>query len=155
MHYRSDLDLKNLKTKFTRPHNHPHDFYCPLCRIKRRIPLKPNPTAKHFAQVFLTAVVFMIATFSFFGFKGIVSFVPFWVVFEALYRMKVRALVPCQHCGFDPYLYLQDRHLAREEVELYWKTKFGEKGIEYPQSRYSKQKSAIETVDLTGNHAER
>ena len=31
---------------------------------------------------------------------GVVAFLPFWTVFETIYRMKVRTLLGCPHCGF-------------------------------------------------------
>jgi hypothetical protein len=58
-----------------------------------------------------------------FGIKGIVLFVPLWIGFEVLYRMRVRAEMSCLECGFDPYLYLSDIPRARLQMEEFWKNK--------------------------------
>ena len=70
---------------------------------------------------------------------------PFWAIFEVIYRWRTRALLPCKECGFDPYLYLIDPELAKKEVEDYWKKKFDDKGIPYPDPNMtaaSKKKKA-------------
>jgi hypothetical protein len=108
-------------------------FYCPQCKVPRKVPYKPSPSLKHYAQVGLTAVVFTMATWNWFTWKGIVAFLPIWVVFETVYRSKLRAALGCEACGFDPILYLVDVKRARREIEEHWKKKFQEKGIPYPQ----------------------
>jgi hypothetical protein len=74
----------------------------------------------------------MIATWKWMSWKGIVSFVPFWTIFELGYRWKMRAALGCPQCGFDPYLFLVDAKWARKEIEAHWRKKFAEKGIPYP-----------------------
>jgi hypothetical protein len=90
------------------------------------------------AQVGLTSIIFMLATWSWFEWKGIVSFLPLWTLFEVIYRARVRAALACGHCGFDPYLYLIDVPRAREVVENHWRKKFAEKGIPYPEKNGGK-----------------
>ncbi len=108
-------------------------FYCPQCRAARTIPCHPRPgTPKHFAQIALTAAFFMLLTWPWFTWKGIVSFVPFWLIFETIYRARVRVVVACPHCGFDPFLYLNDVKRARAEMETHWRKIFAAKGIPYP-----------------------
>ncbi len=110
-------------------------FFCPLCATPRRLGMHPKPGQPiHYAQVFSAAMFFTLITWSFFEWKGIVSFVPFWIAFEIFYRAKVRASVACKKCGFDPVLYLVDVDRARSAVESHWKVKFEEKGIPYPGS---------------------
>lgn len=93
-------------------------YYCPHCRAERMLPYSPRPgTPRHALQIGLTAVVFMLATWPWLGFKGIVSFVPFWMIFEFFYRTKMRAALACTRCGFDPFLYLTDVKRARIQVE--------------------------------------
>ncbi len=111
-------------------------FFCPLCSSPRRLGMHPKPGQPiHYAQVFSTAMFFTLITWSFFEWKGIVSFVPLWIAFEVFYRAKVRASVVCKKCGFDPVLYLVDVERARAAVVSHWKVKFEEKGIPYPVSR--------------------
>ncbi|MGK5081851.1 hypothetical protein WDW37_01000 [Bdellovibrionota bacterium FG-1] len=108
-------------------------FICPLCATQRKIPCQPQPTARHYAQMALTAAFFTLLTWYWFSWKGMVSFIPFWIIFEAIYRGRVRVAMRCPHCGFDPYLYLVDVKLARQEVESHWRKKFADKGVPYPE----------------------
>lgn len=126
-------DLKLIEKSYwkSRKKNH-FEFICPQCRAERRIAYQPKPGLKHVFQIGLTSVVFMLATWSIFEWKGIVSFVLFWTVFEIIYRLKVRIAMACPHCGFDPYLYLTDVPRARAEIEHFWRDKFKEKGIPFP-----------------------
>ena len=107
-------------------------FYCPQCKIPRKVPYRPQPSAKNYAQVGLTAVVFTLLTWNWFTWKGLVAFVPLWVIFETIYRSRMRAALNCENCGFDPVLYLVDTQRAREEIQNHWKKKFEERGIPYP-----------------------
>ncbi|OFZ83113.1 MAG: hypothetical protein A3K03_10110 [Bdellovibrionales bacterium RIFOXYD1_FULL_44_7] len=118
-------------------------FFCPFCRAERRLPYNPRPgRLKHYIQVGLTAIVFTCVTWKWFQFKGLVSFLPFWAIFEIFYRTRVRVALSCPHCGFDPYLYLSDVKKAREEIENYWRKKFVEKGIPYPEKDKTKAATA-------------
>jgi hypothetical protein len=114
-------------------------FYCPQCKIPRRVPYRSTPGGfKHFAQIGLTAAVVTLATWPWFEWKGAVAFLPLWIVFEVLYRSRVRAALNCEQCGFDPILYLADVKSARREIEAHWKRKFEEKGIPYPDKNQIK-----------------
>ena len=108
-------------------------FLCPLCTTQRRVAYSPRPTPKHFMQLGLTAAIITMITWPWFGIKGLVSFLPIWTIFEMIYRTKVRAALYCESCGFDPVLYLVDTKLARTEVETFWRKKFEEKGVPYPE----------------------
>jgi hypothetical protein len=87
----------------------------------------------HLVQIGLTATIIMLASWSWFEWKGIVSFFPLWMLFEVFFRARVRAALACSQCGFDPYLYMIDVPRAREVVENHWRKKFAEKGIPYPE----------------------
>lgn len=113
-------------------------FYCPLCRTSRRLTFKPRgfsglAATKHAAQVGLTAAFFTVITWSWFNWKGIISFIPIWIASEIIYRIKLRAALACPHCGFDPHLYTIDVNLARKEIENHFRKKFSEKSIPYPE----------------------
>lgn len=73
-----------------------------------------------------------------FGVKGLVLFVPFWAIFETVYRLKVRGLLACPHCGFNPYLLLSNEERAKTEVREFWKKKLEAKGIPLPESHQQK-----------------
>ncbi len=108
-------------------------FFCPLCRTPHRVRFRPQPGgAKHVAQVGLTSMIVMWSLSPWMGWKGILSFLPLWTAFEVIYRIKVREALHCDQCGFDPYLYLVDRKVARREVEAFWRKKFEDKGLPYP-----------------------
>ena len=95
-------------------------FFCPCCRISRVITLHPNPIQlKNFLRVGIASVFFTLAAWSFLGIKGLVSFVPLWMIFEFFYRAKVRQMLFCKNCGFDPYLYKTDIKKARDAVVKY------------------------------------
>lgn len=117
-------------------------FYCPQCKIPRRVPYRPKPAPKHYAQVVLTSVVFTLLTAGWFSWKGVVIFLPLWIGFEVVYRGRVRAALHCEQCGFDPVLYLVDVKRARREIEQHWKKKFEEKGIPYPPPKNEAVKTA-------------
>lgn len=99
-------------------------FYCPLCRKPRASQIRPEVgTLKHFLQVGILTAVVTLALYPWFDWKGVVSFLPLWVIFEVSYRSKVRQSLKCLNCGFDPVLYLKDVGLARKEVESFWQEK--------------------------------
>jgi hypothetical protein len=129
----SEKNAEDLKSLWRERHSKILSFYCPQCRVSRRAPTHPDPARLgNFLRVGLCALVFTIFTWSWFSWKGIVSFVPFWAAFELFHRSRVRGMLACPHCGFDPYLYLVDVKLARKEIEDHWKRKFAEHGIPYP-----------------------
>ena len=112
-----------------------YTFFCPHCRAERRLAHHPNPyQLKHLLQVGLTAIVFTILFYSWFTWKGVVSFIPFWMVFEIYFRIRVRGELFCQACGFDPFLFLTDMQRARREIQDHWRKKFAEKGIPFPET---------------------
>jgi hypothetical protein len=108
-------------------------FICPLCSSPRKLAQQPRPTPTHYAQIGLTAAIFTLITWHWFEWKGIISFLPMWTVFEVIYRARVRAAMRCTQCGFDPYLYLVDVKRARTDIESHWRKKFAEKNIPYPE----------------------
>jgi hypothetical protein len=96
-------------------------YFCPLCKVTRRLAYQPRLSARHFVQVGLTSAVLTLLTWSWFSWKGIVSFIPLWIAFEMIFRSRMRADFLCSNCGFDPYLYLTDLDRAREGIEKHWK----------------------------------
>ena len=124
---------RNLKSFWRERNGALWSFICPLCRVERRLPLGPRPgTLKHFFQIGLLTVVFAILCWSKLSGRGFIAFIPFWSIFEVLYRWKLRILLPCSQCGFDPYLFSSDVKRAQQEVEHHWRKKFADKGIPYP-----------------------
>lgn len=94
--------------------------------------MKPNPGGvSHYFQIALTAAIFTLLTWTWFEWKGMISFLPIWIGFEVMYRIKFRAMAPCPLCGFDPYLQLIDSERAKEITVQFWKKKFEEQGKEF------------------------
>lgn len=125
----------NVKSYWNRRRPDVFDYFCAQCRSPRRSLQRPRPTPRNYAQVALTVVCFMLATWSWFGWKGVVAFVPFWIAFEVGFRIRTRAAAQCDKCGFDPFLYKVDVGWARREIEQHWRRKFAEKGIPFPGSK--------------------
>lgn len=100
-------------------------FYCPLCATERRSTLTPRIGSRHYFRVGVAAMAVTLALWPWLGIRGLVSFLPMWVVFESVYRVRSRAKLVCSQCGFDPVLYLADRKKAREDVVEFWKQKLG------------------------------
>ncbi|MBI4925694.1 MAG: hypothetical protein HY843_07200 [Bdellovibrio sp.] len=100
------------------------NFICPTCKAQRMIIGGPRPKQKHYVQVGLTSAVFTLLTWPVFSWKGLVSFIPFWMVFEIFYRIKIRALVGCPHCGFDPYLFLSHEEKAKQQMKDHLEKKY-------------------------------
>ena len=126
-----DLEAQ-IKSFWTDQNSKLWSFICPHCTSPRRVRYQPRPGGFHYVQIGLTAIVFTLAAWPMFNWKGLVSFLPFWLTFETIYRMKTRTALACPHCGFDPILYLTDIPKARAEIESHFRKKFAEKGIAYP-----------------------
>lgn len=138
-----DLDHEQIKSLWKSRYRDIWQFYCPQCRAPRRVPYRPRPGGvRQVSQVVITAVFFTLVTWNWFGWKGMVSFLPFWTIFEAVYRSRVRAALSCPQCGFDPYLYLVDVERARREIEGHWRRKFAEKGIPFPEKNPAPEPAA-------------
>jgi hypothetical protein len=109
------------------------EFYCPYCKLKRRLPYRSRPGGvKQVAQVGLTTAFVAVLTWPWFDWKGLVAFVPLWAVYEMIYRSRLRVALLCSNCGFDPYLYLTDIQKARTELEKHLRVKYEKKGIPFP-----------------------
>lgn len=125
-------------------------YFCPLCKSERALPHPPNPNSRRaVVQVALTTAFFTLVTYSWLGFKGLVAAVPFWVIYETLFRARVRAKLACTNCGFDPFLAIQDVKRAKAEVETHWRKKFEEKGIPYPEKGRKPQNPAQEAENTS------
>lgn len=80
-------------------------------------------------QVILTTAFFVVVTWNWWQWKGIVALVPFWTLFEFVYRLRLRGYLACPHCGFDANLFMVDQNRAREEVKRHVRKKYEERGI--------------------------
>ena len=112
-------------------------FYCVGCNRERRLaPPAKVGSLKFNAHILITTLFFSMITFPIFHFKGPLFFlIPVGLVFEAVYRIKMRSSLVCPDCSFDPILYLVDREKATRQVEEVWRKKFEEKGFPYPEQK--------------------
>ena len=124
--WKRDRDLfprSKLRLDLDGKHRH-WTFYCPLCAVTRTLKQPPQPGQPiHYLQVGLCAVIFSLATQPWLDWKGLVSFVPFWMIFEIAYRLRMRARLRCGECGFDPFLAMTDVVRAKREVASHWERK--------------------------------
>ncbi len=108
-------------------------FLCPICKSDRRLAFQPGFGRRHQVfQILFSASFFTLICWPWFQWKGMVSFVPIWTVFELIYRSRMRAAVGCPHCGFDPYLFAVDFKRAQNEMDVHWRKKFADRGLPYP-----------------------
>src|SRR3990167_2569508 len=108
-------------------------FYCPNCKTPRELPFKPRVgTSRDYVAVGLASAAFTLALWPWLGLKGLVAFLPILFFYETYWRVRMRSVLPCGKCGFDPFLYLRDVSEARAAIERFWRAKLAEKGIPYP-----------------------
>ncbi len=146
----SQNDLKTLekvtglKSIWKRIESEGFRFYCVGCNRERRLaPPAKAGSPKFFAHILVTASFLTVLTFHWLQIKGFVFFViPVGLVFEAIYRMKMRDALVCPDCAFDPVLYLVDQKKAVRQVEEVWRKKFEEKGFPYPGEKKRPSRSA-------------
>lgn len=116
--------LRGSSTWKNSPSRHsPWRFYCPFCGVSRALRSAPRPGLRHFGQVLLTTIVFTAMAWPIFGVRGLFLLLPFWIAFEFLYRVRVRAELACADCGFDPALYVSDSGRARRDMQAFWEKK--------------------------------
>ncbi len=99
------------------------EFYCPVCKAKRRTFYWPSPRKKHYISLGVLAFCLTGVLWPLFGFKGFFLNFPIWGLFEFFYRARARQSLICPHCGFDPYLYKYDVKLARQKIEQFFEEK--------------------------------
>ncbi len=99
------------------------EFFCPVCKAQRRSFYWPSPRLKHYISLSVFAIIVTLILFPFFGYKGVFVNLPFWGVFEFIYRARARQSLICPHCGFDPYLYKHDVKLARQKMDEFFEEK--------------------------------
>jgi hypothetical protein len=139
--------LKNLERQQYR-------FFCVSCKKERHL----SPPARigsplFFVQMMLTTAFCALLAWPWMGWKGALAFlIPVGLIFEVGTRLKMRSILVCPDCQFDPILYLVNREKAVAEVEAAWKKKFEEKGLIYPERRSQKvpRRRSLDLVMTSG-----
>jgi RNase P subunit RPR2 len=129
-------------------------FYCPQCRAERRLPAAPRISLRHWMQIGITTLVLTAALWPFFGLKGLIVFVPLWAGFELVFRSRMRIVLACPSCGFDPFLYIRDVKLARAEMEKFWRSRYQEKGLPFPGDPVASNLAGPPATSATGKDAQ-
>ena len=138
-------------------------FFCPLCKYHQSTSTIEKVQLKHHVSIFLATIACTLLMFPIFGFNGLLLYLVFWSGFDFFYRLRKRQALICQSCGFDPFLYKHDMHLARKALRKHWEKRIekenlfsrlklknyetarvkpqGEVGAEAPQERGEAKKS--------------
>lgn len=115
-------------------------FYCVSCHRERLLAVPARAGSFQFnIHVLVTTAFLMLVTWPLFHFKGVVLFIPIWAAFEGFYRMKMRSVLVCPDCDFDPVLYMVDRDQAVQKVEDVWRRKFEKMGHPFPERKRNGQ----------------
>jgi hypothetical protein len=108
-------------------------FFCPVCEAPHQMALPSEPSSRRvILRLLALTAFFTLVGWSVFEIRGLVSIVLFAAVYEFYYRLKLRTLLRCGKCGFDPYLYVVDEKQAKQDFETNWRTQFRNLGIPYP-----------------------
>jgi len=104
-------------------------FICPLCRYPQRTNTIRSIGLRHHAQMALLTIVVLALAFPVFGWKALMFYLVFWAAFEFFYRLRKRQALVCESCGFDPFLYRQNVHLARKELRRHWEARIEKENL--------------------------
>lgn len=122
-------------------------FFCPLCRTQRAFVHTPRLMLKHYIQIAMLTVIFVMVTYPLMEFRGFPIFFVFWGVFELTKRWIFREEIPCPHCGFDASWYKKNVPTAKRLVEEFWKNKdAGKSDIESAQGAIAASKKPSESA---------
>ena len=136
--YKKETSLQELtrQSVFRAKHDKKFRYFCPLCNHPSSTPLHPEPFSfKNVSRVLLASLLIMGASWNFFEWRGVLSFVPLWICFEVIYRLTVRTRLNCSNCGFDPILFLANPDKARQELKGYWRKKLELGGIPFKEEK--------------------
>ena len=96
------------------------DFFCPVCSRARVMPYGPRPWgARAIARVAVATALTTMGLWPWCGLKALVSFVPYGLIYELVFRIHTRTVLRCSQCGFDPTLALADAKRAKQEITAF------------------------------------
>jgi hypothetical protein len=130
----------SIKTIWKKIEDQGFRFFCVGCNQERRLaPPSAVGSPKFFAHILISTAFLSTLTYPWLHWKGLYAFlIPVGLVFEMIYRMKMRASLVCPACSFDPMLYMVNRDKAVRQVEETWRKKFADHGIPYPELKKQK-----------------
>ena len=95
-------------------------FFCPLCRSERAITIGHRLSLMNYIQISLMTLMITASLYDWVELRGLLSFFPLWIGFEAVRRILFSRQVPCPHCGFDASWYKRDVKVAKRLVGEFW-----------------------------------
>lgn len=117
------VSKRPLEARVYKYKNKNRNFFCPLCRTERNVPVSPRLTKKNHLQIILTSIVLGGLLFPIVGVESFTVFFLVWGLFELAIRSDFKKQVPCPHCGFDATWYKRDVKVARQKVAEFWAQK--------------------------------
>ena len=137
---RESMKGPSVKSIWKKIENQGFKFYCVGCNKERRqAPPAAVGSLKFFSHILITTAFMSMLAYPWMHWRGMFAFViPVGLVFEAVFRMKMRASLVCPDCSFDPVLYRVNRDKAVRQVEDTWRKKFADKGFTYPEPKKRK-----------------
>lgn len=91
--------------------------YCAFCKSQRRIYRKKRIGPWDAMAAAATALALMGLLFQDWDARAVLFFVAFLALAEIFIQLRWRMSVVCQHCGFDPVLYLKNPEAAAAKVK--------------------------------------
>lgn len=91
--------------------------YCAFCKSPRQIYIKKRVSIVNLLASSLVSFVFIIAFFGEWDPRFFIVFVAALAVGEIFVQLRWRMSIVCNHCGFDPILYLKDIDAAVLKVQ--------------------------------------
>ncbi|MEO0336968.1 MAG: hypothetical protein AAF202_11265 [Pseudomonadota bacterium] len=90
--------------------------FCAYCKTPRKVYLKRHITATNVWLSFLMSVLLMFTIWGTVDPRALFVFVVSLSVAEVFVQVRWRMGLRCQHCGFDPVIYMRDPSRAAKMV---------------------------------------
>ena len=104
-------------------------FFCPLCKYHQSTNTIEKISWKHHVQLALATSALAYLCWPLFEEKGFCIYFALWLGFEFFYRIRKRAALVCESCGFDPFLFKRDVVKARAELKKHWQDKIDKENL--------------------------
>ncbi|NQZ01225.1 MAG: hypothetical protein HRT45_11220 [Bdellovibrionales bacterium] len=93
-----------------------HNSFCAYCKTPRKVYLKRHITATNVWLSFLVSLLFMFVVWEQFDPRMLFVFVVALSCAEVFVQVRWRMGLRCQHCGFDPVVYMKSPKRAAQLV---------------------------------------
>jgi hypothetical protein len=99
--------------------------FCAFCGQKRKIYRLKHANVTHFLLSLLISIMLMWSFWQRVEPRGVLIFIIVQVCIEIVVHFRWRISLACQHCGFDPLIYLKNQNKAAEKVKSYLERRKG------------------------------